>query len=128
MIKQRSLLSLVLLSIITCGIYGIYFWYCYTEDINKVCEGDGKPSPNYIIVILLSIVTCGIYAYWWYYTQANRLQAIAPKYNLSFQENGTTVILWFLFGSLVCGIGPFIAMNIMIKNMNFIAVNYNTNH
>ena len=125
MIQQRSLVSYILLSIITCGIYAIYFWCMYTDDVNKVCQGDGKESPHYIVVWLLSIVTFGIYGIWWFYTQGNRLQAIAPKYNLNFQENGTTVIMWFIFGAVICGIGPFVAMNILFKNMNSIANVYN---
>ena len=127
MIKQRSLATFILLSIITCGIYSIFFWYSYTEDINKVCAGDGNESPSYIVVLLLSIITCNIYMYYWYYKQANRLQAVAPKYNLSFQENGTTVVMWFIFGAMLCGIGPFIAINILLKDMNSIANVYNNN-
>jgi len=100
----------------------------YTEDINTVCEGDGNPSPNYIIVILLSVITCGIYTYVWFYKQGNRLQAIAPKYNLSIQENGTSILLWMLFGAVLCGIGPFIAYNILLKNMNAIANVYNSSN
>lgn len=126
MIRKRTLLSYILFSIITCGIYSIYFWYCFTEDINRVCEGDGQDSPNYIIVILLSIVTCGIYMWYWYYKQGNRLQVAAPRYGLNFNENGTTILLWMLFGALICGIGPFIAYYILIKNMNAISDNYNS--
>jgi hypothetical protein len=48
MIQRRSLLTLILLSIITCGIYGIIFWYNYSDDMNKVCNGDGKLTQNYI--------------------------------------------------------------------------------
>lgn len=126
---DRSLAVLILLSIITCGIYGIYFWYMYTEDINTACEGDGNESPNYIIVILLSIITCGIYEFYWFYKQGNRLWAIAQnRYNFTIQENGTTVLLWMLLGALLCGIGTFIAMHILIKNMNSVAIAYNSTH
>lgn len=44
---------------------------------------------------------------------------------MNFQENGTTVLLWDLFGIFLCGIGPFIAMNIIIKNTNSICMAYN---
>jgi len=127
-IKQRSLANLIIFSILTCGIYGIYFWYCYTNDMNTVCQGDGKDSPNYIVVLLLSMVTFGIYGIWWFYTQGNRLQSVAPKYNLSFQENGTTVLMWMIFGSFLCGIGTFVALHILIKNMNAIGFKYNVNN
>lgn len=122
---DRNILMYILLSIVTCGIYGIYFWYMYTEDINKVCAGDGNESPNYILVWLLSIVTCGIYGFYWYYKQGNRLQAAAPRYGLNFQENGTSVLLWMLLGSFLCGIGVFIGIHILIKNLNALAIEYN---
>lgn len=127
MIKQRSLALYIVFSIITFGIYSIVFWWGYVKDINQVCYGDGKESPNYIVVWLLSIITCGIYGYVWYYKQGNRLQAIAPKYGLAFQENGTSVLLWMILGAFLCGIGPFIAVHILIKNLNAIGQIYNYN-
>jgi drug/metabolite transporter (DMT)-like permease len=125
MIKKRSFGMYLLLTIITCGIYGIYFWYQYTEDFNRICEGEGKASPNYIIVILLSMITCGIYAYVWYYSLQDRMQRVGNKNGVFISENGTTVLLWFLLGGFLCGIGPFVAMHILIKNMNLLAEDYN---
>ena len=78
--------------------------------------------------IVLSFVTCGIYSYYWYYKIGNRLSNNAPRYGLNFQENGTTVLLWCVFGMLICGIGPFIAMHILIKNTNMICNAYNRSH
>jgi len=124
-IKERSFFVYILLSIITCGIYGIVFWYQYVNDLNTICDGDGKETQNYVVVFLLTIVTCGIYNYIWLYGMGNRLQESAPRYGLTFSENGTSVLMWYLFGSLLCGIGPFIAMHILIKNMNVLAKRYN---
>lgn len=75
--------------------------------------------------IKISFITCGIYSYVWYYNLGNRLAENAPRYNLSFSENGTSILMWILFGSLLCGIGPFIAINIIIKNTNALAFPYN---
>lgn len=125
MIKQRSLLAYILLNIITCGIYGIIFWYFYADDMNKVCYGDGKETQNYIIVILLSLVTCGIYSFIWFYGVGNRLSENGPRYGVTFSENGSTVLLWLIFGALICFIGPFIAASILINNMNTLADRYN---
>ncbi|MFQ9511115.1 MAG: DUF4234 domain-containing protein [Lachnospiraceae bacterium] len=123
--EDRSLVILILLSIITCGIYGIIFWYQYTEDINRACEGDGMDSPNYIVVILLSFITCGIYQFYWYYKQANRLQAKLLNQGIGCQESGTTILMWLLLGSLLCGLGTFVAQYFMIRNMNLLAHDYN---
>ena len=125
MIKQRDFLIMVLLSILTFGIYGIIFWYSYSDDMNKVCGGDGKNTNNYLIVILLSIVTCGIYYWIWHYQVGNRLCENAPRYNLRFNEDGTTILLWMLLGSLLCGLGTLYAQYLLIKNMNAIADSYN---
>lgn len=128
MIKQRNLLTMILLSFITCGIYGIVFWYNYSDDMNKVCYGDGKETKNYIIVILLSIITCGIYTWVWYYGLGNRLCENAPRYGTRLTEDGTTVLMWMIFGSLLCGFGYFYAMYILVKNMNVLADLYNRNN
>jgi hypothetical protein len=109
MIKERSLLKLILLSMITCGIYDIIFWWGYVKDINTICEGDGKKSPNYLVVILLNIVTFGIYDLYWNYTQGNRLQQAAPNYGLVISKGGSAVLAWNLLGSLVAAISSLIS-------------------
>ncbi|MCI8824042.1 MAG: DUF4234 domain-containing protein [Lachnospiraceae bacterium] len=123
--EDRSLVMYILLSIVTCGIYSYYFLYSIAQDANVVCADDGKKTSGLAAFILLSIVTCGIYAWIWYYNLGNRLSENAPKYGLNFSENGTTVLMWMIFGSFLCGIGPFIAMNILITNMNALAHAYN---
>jgi len=75
--------------------------------------------------ILLSIVTCGLYSLYWEYKLGNRLATNAPRYGLTFQENGTTVLMWYLVGLVLCGIGPWVAMNILINNSNKICNAYN---
>ena len=123
--EDRSLVMYILLSTVTCGIYSYYFLYSIAQDANVVCADDGKKTSGLAAFILLSIVTCGIYAWIWYYNLGNRLSENAPKYGLNFSENGTTVLMWMIFGSFLCGIGPFIAMNILITNMNALAHAYN---
>lgn len=123
--EDRSLVMYILLSIVTCGIYSYYFLYSMAQDANVVCANDGRKTAGLVTFILLSAVTCGIYAWVWYYNLGNRLAENAPKYGLNFSENGTTVLMWFIFGAFLCGIGPFIAMNILINNMNRLAHAYN---
>ena len=125
---DRGLISYILLNLITCGIYGYYFLYKMAHDVNIACEGDGQSTAGLVQFIVLSFITCGIYSWYWYYKLGNRLAANAPKYGMNFQENGTTVLLWLIFGLLLCGIGPFIAMYILIKNSNMICNAYNRAH
>lgn len=125
---DRSLVVFILLNIVTCGIYGLWFIHALARDVNIACEGDGQKTSGLLAFILLSMVTCGIYGFIWYYSLGNRLAINAVKYNMHFQENGTTVLVWQLFGSMLCGIGPFIALHIIIKNSNSLFAAYNNSN
>ena len=122
---DRSLLMYIVLSLITCGIYAWYFIYSLARDVNIMCREDGQKTGGLLAFILLSIITCGFYSLYWMYCLGNRLAANAPRYGMNFQENGTTVLLWYLVGAFLCGIGPYVAMHILIKNANALGVAYN---
>lgn len=55
---DRNFGMILLLAIVTCGIYGIYAYYKISEDVATMCSGDGDDMPNYLIAILLSFITC----------------------------------------------------------------------
>lgn len=122
---DRDLITYILLCIVTCGIYG--YWYVYTmaQDANIACAEDGEETPGLLPYILLSLITCGLYSYYWMYKLANRIQRNAPRYGESIQEGGSDVLLWLVLGMFTCGICAFIAMNILIKNMNTLCYGYN---
>ncbi|MCI5648149.1 MAG: DUF4234 domain-containing protein [Fusicatenibacter sp.] len=124
---DRSFWMYVILSFLTCGIYGIYFWYTYVEDLNTLFYGDGEDSPNYIIVWLLSIVTCGIYGIYWYYKQANRIYRESfDQYGVQINETGNSILLWILLGYVTGGIGQLVASYFMITNLNKVALVFNS--
>lgn len=62
--QQRSILMVILLTIVTCGIYYFYWFYQTTKELTEYSE-DYRLSPG--LSIVLTIVTCGFYQiYWWY--------------------------------------------------------------
>jgi len=122
---DRSIVAYVLLGLVTCGIYDLYMLHCIIQDVNITCAGDGKRTAGILEYILFGILTCGIYDYIWLYNLGNRLQNNAPRYGMNFQEGGTTILLWWVFGALLCGVGPFISANIIIKNSNALNAAYN---
>ena len=95
------------------------------HDVNIACEGDDETTAGLVPFILLSFVTCGLYSFYWQYKLGNRLATNAPRFGLSFQENGTTILLWDIVGAFLCCLGPFVAMHILIKNSNAICNAYN---
>lgn len=66
----RSIGVCIILSIITCGIYGLYWLYCMAEDLNRI---SGKNDTSGGVVVLLSIVTCGIYGLFWLYQAGEKI-------------------------------------------------------
>lgn len=123
---DRSLILYIVLSVLTCGIYGYYFLYKMALDVNVACEGDGETTPGLLPFIIFSFLTCGIYSFVWEYKLGDRLKNNAGRYGIMFAESGGTILMWDLFGVLLCGIGPFVAMNILIKNTNKICIAYNS--
>ena len=55
----------------------------------------------------------------------NGLADNAPRYGLHFQENGTTLLLWMLIGSLLCFIGSYVGIYFLLNNVNAICSAYN---
>ena len=121
MVQQRKIAKYVLLQIVTLGIYGLFFWSDWTEDVNKMCEDDNKESANYIFVFILDIFTFGVFSLIWNYSMSERMYRIAPKYGIELKYGGSRVlllrtILFFLpvFGSVA-----------KLKMFNTLAVAYN---
>ena len=125
---DRNFLLVVIFSILTCGIYGFYFIHTMAKDINIICAGDGEKTAGLAEYILFSILTCGIYAYIWDYKFEDRLVRNGLRYGVLISESGSTVLLWKLFGTFLCGIGLIMAPYIQVKNLNYLSKAYNEKH
>ncbi len=122
---NRSIIVYILLSIITCGIYGYYFIYKLAKDVNQMCSGDGDHVGGLLAYILLSFVTCGLYSFYWLYKIQNRLHTTAYRYGVAVPESGTTVLVWLLVGALLCGLGSLYGIHIVFKSANNVGMAYN---
>ncbi len=124
---DRSLATYILLSIVTCGIYGYWFVYQMAQDTNVICEGDGENTPGLVAFILLSFFTCGIYSIYWQYQLAKRLDNNAPRYGVTLTEHANDVVLWLVLGVVTC-IFPlsYVAVFYIIRNLNTMSAAYNS--
>ncbi len=116
--KKKSIGLYIFLNIITLGIYGIFFWYRWTEDVNVLCDGDDNDSANYILVAILCLLTFGIYALIWNYKMAERLYQKAPEYGVEIKHGGIFVMIWRLFFPLVASILKISYINDLIEAYN----------
>lgn len=93
MLKKRKIGKYIFLNIITLGIYGIVFWYKWTEDVNKICEGDDNDSANYLLMLILDVFSLGISVLVWNYKMAERLYQKAGDYGIELKHGGMFVML-----------------------------------
>ena len=70
-IQRKSVGLCIVLSIVTCGIYSLYWLYCMAEDVNLVTARPSAPSGG--LVLVLTIVTCNIYGLYWIYRAGDDL-------------------------------------------------------
>lgn len=126
MIKEnRRLWKLILYTIPTFGIYSIVFWFQFTKDLNDM-NNEEKPLKNYILVLFLSIITFGIYRWIWFFYLADRIQTTGQDMGMKIGPGAGTTLSIRLFGTFIL-IGPLISNYLVIKNMNKVAKEYNSN-
>ena len=107
-VEKRNIGVCILLSIVTCGIYGIYWFYCLANDIYRAA---GEPS-NATMDLLLGIVTCGIYYIYIYYVYAKKLDTVRAAHGAAIKDDSILFILLAVFGMSL------INMCIIQHNMN----------
>ena len=117
MIKKRSLGKYILLTIVTLGIYNIVFWYKWTEDVNKLCDGDGKDSANYLLDFVLDWCSLGINTLAWNCKMGERLFQKAADYGVEFKHGG----MFFMLTRFI----PFVSAAFKISYVNKLAEVYN---
>ena len=73
-IVERSIPLYIILTIITCGLFGIYWLIVMADDMNALAnDGDNTSGA---LVFLLTLITCGIYGWFWVYKQGQRIDRL----------------------------------------------------
>ncbi len=75
----RNVITVLILSIITCGIYTLYWFYVTAEELNN--EDSNDHLANYVVALLLSCVTCGIYGLYWNYKFYKKVDSVTGEDN-----------------------------------------------
>ena len=94
-LTERNIVVAILLTIITCGIYGIYWYITMTDEINDVSDDKG---PTGGMTFLYTIITCGIYYFIWAYKSGQRLYESGRKYNKPIADNSVIYLILSIFG------------------------------
>ena len=103
-ISKRNIGVAVILSIVTCGIYGIYWFIVLTDDARSVSNDNTGASGG--VAFLLTLVTCGIYGYYWAFKQGERIDN--AKAMRGIPTNGNSNILYLILQIFGLGIVNYI--------------------
>jgi hypothetical protein len=108
-LQQRSIPLYVILTLVTCGIWGIVWFFQLGGDIQSL-RGDGKPSPG--TDFLLTIVTCGLWGIYVSYqwptllieplrARGRQVDSNLPVMSLVLTLFGLNIVGWVLMQQLL---------------------------
>ena len=123
---NRSLLKMILLSIITLGIYGLWVMYTITEDVNTIATPyDRKTTMNFLLLaFVFSWLTLGIAPLVWYHRISNRIGNELLRRGIAYKFGAGTFWGWGILGVIIL-IGPLVYCHKMMKSMNLLCADYN---
>lgn len=93
MVEEKNIPMYIILTLVTCGLFGMYWFVVMANDIKDLKGGD---KPNGIVDLLLGIVTCGIYMWYCYYQYPKHIVDVQKAKGK--EENDVSVI------ALICGV------------------------
>lgn len=122
---NRGMLKMILLGLITLGIYPTIISAYMAEDINIIaCSHDGQRTTHPTAAALLTAITLGIYHFVWTHKLCNRIGNELHRRGINYRFRAKTFWLWCILGLLI-GIGPLVYLHKYCKAMNLLAADYN---
>jgi hypothetical protein len=94
-VEERNVALAIVLSLVTCGIYGLYWVYKMTEEM-KTASGD--ESLNGVMAVLLPLVTCNIYGLYWSYKVGKDVPVAKAKVGLTGEDKAILFLVLDLLG------------------------------
>ena len=123
---NRGLAKLILLSMITFGIYGLIVYSALPEDLNQIASRhDGRKSMNFwLLLFIIGPITLGIGTIVWMHNMCDRIGHELKRRGLphSFDASQFWILGVLLGFTLVC---PLIFVHNLLKSMNKLSEHYN---
>ncbi|MCR5747438.1 MAG: DUF4234 domain-containing protein [Lachnospiraceae bacterium] len=94
--KNRNIALCIIFSIITCGIYGLY-WMCVLNDELNSLSGDTNSTSGGLVVVF-SIITCGIYTWYWYFKMGDKVNIVKTNSGMKADSYNIIFLLLGIFG------------------------------
>ena len=125
---NRGMIKVILLSLITFGIYGLVFFSKVSTDINLIASRyDGKKTMHFcLLTFIVAPITLGIAAIVWSHRISARIGKELSRRGISYSFGAGSFWGWNVLGSLIV-VGPLVYLHKLCKAMNLLSANYNIN-
>lgn len=94
-IQKKDIFVIIILSFITCGIYGIIWFIEMTDDANKLYADD---FPSGGTAFLFTLLTCGLYSIYWAYKMGQKLHTAGKIYGKNIEDKSVLYLILCIFG------------------------------
>ena len=94
----RNIGLCIFFSIITCGIYMIYWFIVLTDETNAIA---GEQDTSGGIAFLLTLVTCGIYGVYWAYKRGEKIDKAHMRRGEMVTNSGVLYLILYLVFQIV---------------------------
>ena len=94
--KERNVALAIVFTIITCGIYGIYWFVVLTDEVKEKSKDEQMVSGG--VAFLLSLITCGIYSIYWAYKMGKAMQVAEKNSGVGDADNSVLYLVLQLLG------------------------------
>ncbi len=123
---NRGWFKLVLLNIVTFGVYGIVFYSKLVNDVNRIATPrDGKKTMHYCLMLFVfTPLTLGIVNIVWSHRLCRRIGVELRRRGIGYDFGPRTFWGWNLLGAFLF-VGPFIFQHRLCKAMNLLCADYN---
>ncbi|MEG0794083.1 MAG: DUF4234 domain-containing protein [Lachnospiraceae bacterium] len=112
--KSKSLPVCIILSIVTCGIYGIYWFICLTNDANELSLQTNAANGG--VAFLLTLITCNIYGIFWAYQMGAKLDEAKTKRGIPSSNSAILYLILELLFPIIGWILMQSEINRLIEN------------
>ena len=123
---NRRLVKLILLGILTFGIYPLVVFTGISTGINQIASRyDGRKTMHFCLLnFLVGPVTLGIAALVWHHRLCDRIDDELRRRGLAYRFSTGSFWGWNILGCLIL-VGPFIYQHKLCKAMNLLCEDYN---
>ncbi|MDL2253691.1 DUF4234 domain-containing protein [Ruminococcaceae bacterium OttesenSCG-928-I18] len=94
---QRNIVLYVILTFVTCGIFGLYWFYTIAKTFEEA-QTYNRVSTSAGVTLLLDIITCSIYGMYAYYKWGQATPEIMSRYGRPADDKSVLYLVLSIFG------------------------------